>query len=47
MACHIKQYGTGYFEKIGYKEQPTNKKVAELWIKKHSYNGMSWKYEIY
>ena len=20
---------------------------AEAWIKKHSYNGMSWKYEIY
>lgn len=23
------------------------KAAAELWIKKHSYNGMSWKYEIY
>lgn len=23
------------------------KAEAESWIKKHSYNGMSWKYEIY
>ena len=33
--------------KYGKPKDFETKEEAEKWIKKHSYNGMSWKYEIY
>ena len=33
--------------KYGKPKDFKTKEEAEKWIKKHSYNGMSWKYEIY
>ena len=33
--------------KYGKPKDFETKAEAEAWIKKHSYNGMSWKYEIY
>ena len=33
--------------KYGKPKDFETKEDAEKWIKKHSYNGMSWKYEIY
>ena len=33
--------------KYGKPKDFKTKEEAKKWIKKHSYNGMSWKYEIY
>ena len=38
---------TGKPNKYGKPKDFKTKEEAEKWIKKHSYNGMSWKYEIY
>ena len=34
-------------DKYGKPKNFETKADAELWIKKHTYKGMSWKYEIY